>query len=1137
MGLRAFGGAWGRAVVLMVACFGAGAWAELAFTTGVTNGAVAKEYGASSFIITATGNAEGTTITYSATPEDQEVVTLNTSTGAVTINNAGTVTIKASAGDETATYTLNVAKKKVTLTIPTPNRVYDGTRNACNPCAPTISSTTPVVSGDVVTIGDGTGLFETKDAAGTTNKPITFNGFELGGASANNYERVLPTNQTGRITTLTLNAANLKVVHTKVFDNTTDAFGINPYSIWTPVAGDDIQVAAAVAGKYSAASAGTTTINLTGLSPLIGTDNKNYTISASLSNVPAIVSLTDTTRAGITKRDGLALTVPGDIAVEIAKNITSGTRNVSTLGLTAPSGLAATTITGKTYLVDTASYSSGGGLLKGVPTITTAGVLSFSSDTLDSGTAEVVVIIRNTNYNDVRVKYIFNATDKMGLPSTNLTFSSRTETWKSGSTFTMNAASVSTSGLVTGGGTFTIEYRKEGGEWDTGRPRFVNPDPGVYPVTVRASNGLYRGEKEATLTVNKAAPVAANLTYAAMSTYNKVYDASPVTVTVEWIEGFDGGPITVLYGGRDEPPSDAGTYDVKARVGENTYYNEADLNVGSFTISKKNISINAAESEVTPKVYNGNDSADIVSVAFTGTEGGQMLALDEDYTLTNPRFSTANVGASASATVVLVGAAAKNYNLAGSSFSKTGEFITKATPAKEHLDYDIPTNRRQTGTALRIDVKNKSPFTAMGAITVRHMQAGALVEPVLQGTYEVLVNVAGGANFVAAADISLGSYTILAPARSIEGAELTISGTYIYNGSPIRPSGGFDVEVRLADGTRLEPEVDYTIQYENNTNAGTATLTVNAIDAFKGTVSGTFDIAKKTLEFSDLAFPATVPYNGSVQPVSFKAVGLGTTAVTYDGSPTAPANAGSYEVVVTVQEGQNYTGLAEPVALGTYTIAKKAPEADDFDFTIPEGHLYTGSPRGIGPVTLPGTGYGSITVLYAGSENLPVEIGTYAVTVNVAGGDNYLAVSGVHLGDYKIEDPSAIAGGDRLIPGAPDDIAIVAPKNLLTARFTAGPNPVGRGSGAVEFYFEGGLIDGGKLTIYDALGNTVAEIACRGDRSSRSPAAFDGAKRPIGSWNLTDRKGRPVAEGTYLVSGAISVNGKRERIALVVGVR
>ncbi|MCL2183026.1 MAG: hypothetical protein FWB85_06115 [Chitinispirillia bacterium] len=70
------------------------------------------------------------------------------------------------------------------------------------------------------------------------------------------------------------------------------------------------------------------------------------------------------------------------------------------------------------------------------------------------------------------------------------------------------------------------------------------------------------------------------------------------------------------------------------------------------------------------------------------------------------------------------------------------------------------------------------------------------------------------------------------------------------------------------------------------------------------------------------------------------------------------------------------------------------------------------------------------------------------------------------------------------------------------------------------------------LTIYDASGNVIKKVPVRDN-----PILGNNPRHQVDSWDLTDRKGRPVSEGAYLIRGAITVNGKKEWMVVTVGVR
>ncbi|MCL2218395.1 MAG: hypothetical protein FWC23_00275 [Chitinispirillia bacterium] len=130
------------------------------------------------------------------------------------------------------------------------------------------------------------------------------------------------------------------------------------------------------------------------------------------------------------------------------------------------------------------------------------------------------------------------------------------------------------------------------------------------------------------------------------------------------------------------------------------------------------------------------------------------------------------------------------------------------------------------------------------------------------------------------------------------------------------------------------------------------------------------------------------------------------------------------------------------------------------------------------------------------------------------------------------EMPIAVKSGDRIIPdNVNDDVALVPPVVITASVVTAGPNPVSRRLGNVNIFRQGRAVRDGKLSVYNAFGTLVKTIGIT-DKSAGT------GKRRIGSWDLTDRKGAAVAEGTYLVKGTLmGIDGAKERVSLIVGVR
>jgi hypothetical protein len=181
---------------------------------------------------------------------------------------------------------------------------------------------------------------------------------------------------------------------------------------------------------------------------------------------------------------------------------------------------------------------------------------------------------------------------------------------------------------------------------------------------------------------------------------------------------------------------------------------------------------------------------------------------------------------------------------------------------------------------------------------------------------------------------------------------------------------------------------------------------------------------------------------------------------------------------------------------------------------------------------------------------LPADIASAVWAVN-SGTLGISYTHGANIGFIPINAmvPVSILSTDRVIPDVDvvDNVAVVVPVNKMTAQFTAGPNPVSRSSGVINFFWQGRQIDNASLTIFDASGNVVNTISipsCMGNRP-RSPATSESTttvntqdRRLIGTWNLTDTKGRPVSEGTYLARGVVTMlDGKRERVSVIIGVR
>jgi len=381
--------------------------------------------------------------------------------------------------------------------------------------------------------------------------------------------------------------------------------------------------------------------------------------------------------------------------------------------------------------------------------------------------------------------------------------------------------------------------------------------------------------------------------------------------------------------------------------------------------------------------------------------------------------------------------------------------------------------------------------------------------------------------------------TINKEREDIAAAVVTVGGTYTYNGGSqtVLPTS---VRVVLS-GKTLEYSEDGTKEYTFDVfgeEAGTGVVSVTGTGKYKGKASGTFEIAKKTTVQADLKFsPAStsVPYNGAAQPLTVspaKGDGLGAVTIKYldisdEDNPVtltaAPKNAGAYKTLIAIAEGKNFTELEEFERF--YTITKRFVEKADFNYTMPRNGA---TPTAITATLKNPMGYtGTLTTLYRNSAGndlttVPTTEGKYAVRVRVGGDDNFGMVV-VTLDTLKIDENGKVGVkvSDREVPKSSEtNVVAVAPVKVAATSFTAGPSPASLSkNGAIKF-FSAKSVKSGSLYIFDANGNSVAKLSAKS------------ASGEIASWNLKDKKGAEVSEGTYVVKGVlVGKDGTKEKVS------
>ena len=169
-------------------------------------------------------------------------------------------------------------------------------------------------------------------------------------------------------------------------------------------------------------------------------------------------------------------------------------------------------------------------------------------------------------------------------------------------------------------------------------------------------------------------------------------------------------------------------------------------------------------------------------------------------------------------------------------------------------------------------------------------------------------------------------YTKGDPITRIEDAKVAISGDVVYDGQPQEPQP----EVRV-DSNLLDPETDYTLEFSNNVNAGTACVVITGKGNYIGTVEASFTILPASIKEASITGLATKVYTGAAQMQSpVVAMGTKTLEAGIDYSISYANNKNAGTATITVAGKGNYTGSAsatfkiKPASIAKVSIASIA---------------------------------------------------------------------------------------------------------------------------------------------------------------------------------------------------------------------
>ena len=273
------------------------------------------------------------------------------------------------------------------------------------------------------------------------------------------------------------------------------------------------------------------------------------------------------------------------------------------------------------------------------------------------------------------------------------------------------------------------------------------------------------------------------------------------------------------------------------------------------------------------------------------------------------------------------------------------------------------------------------------------------------GTYAIKQGtLAASSNYT----LSFTSANLIIAAKTVATPTIEMPVTVTYDGTAQKPA------ITLKDGETTIPAKEYTVNYSNNTNVGTATVTITDKEGGNYTVSGTktFDITPKAVTTPTIQLAKTsVTYNGTAQEPAVTAVKDGETTISaeeYTVSYSNNTNVGTATVTITDKADGNYTVSGTK----TFEITPKAVTAPTIQLAK-TSVTYDGTAQKPaitlkdGETTIPAKEY---TVSYSNNTNA----GTATVTISDKEGGNYTVSGSADFTITKAESsctaPTAVQG-------------------------------------------------------------------------------------------------------------------------------
>lgn len=430
-----------------------------------------------------------------------------------------------------------------------------------------------------------------------------------------------------------------------------------------------------------------------------------------------------------------------------------------------------------------------------------------------------------------------------------------------------------------------------------------NTNAGTATVTITGKTNNYTGQKTVYFTINPQSIAGATVNVNRSYTYNgKAWEpqASDLTVSVNGRQ-LGSGDYTIT--GYDKN-TDAGTATVTV-AGVDNY---TGTMTGNFTIAAKNLQDSSIDVRCASKVSYEDGKACTPTVRIK--DGDKDLTENVDYTVTYENNTAVTTEYSKAKAIVkgmgnYTGQFTKEFEISKDIINITGATVTVNKTFVYNGSVQTPEKTDITVKLADGTVLDNTSYTIV-----------AVKDNIGAGTATITVEGCGDYSGTAS-----GTYEITP--KNITECQVHYSSSVDYTGAECRPG----VTVMDGEAVELTKDKDYTVSYSNNTNPGTATITIKGQGNYTGTYTGSFTIVKKNdptpekinlssavITVADQTYTGqalipsiTVVLNGAVLPAS-----------AYTIAYSNNVNVGTATVTVTGQG--NYVGSAS----ATFTIKAAA---------------------------------------------------------------------------------------------------------------------------------------------------------------------------------------------------------------------